>query len=55
MTTTFDPHVAILMALCLGVGYAMMLAGLSKNALEWRKQRRICPSCGRHTERCLCR
>jgi hypothetical protein len=30
-----------------GVGYLMVKAGLSKNALELRRRRRICPSCGR--------
>jgi hypothetical protein len=30
-----------------GIGFLMTLAGLNKNALETRKRRRICPSCGR--------
>jgi hypothetical protein len=30
-----------------GVGYVMVKAGLAKNALEPRRRRRICPSCGR--------
>jgi hypothetical protein len=30
-----------------GIGSLMMLAGLQKNALEGRRRRRICPSCGR--------
>jgi hypothetical protein len=30
-----------------GVGYLMVKAGLGKNALELRRRRRICPSCGR--------
>jgi hypothetical protein len=53
--TTLDPHAAILMIICMAVGYVMMVAGLSKNALEWRKPRRVCPSCGHRTDSCLCR
>jgi len=30
-----------------GAGYLMVKAGLGKNALELRRRRRICPSCGR--------
>jgi hypothetical protein len=52
--TTLDPHTAVLAMLCLVVGYVMMLAGVSKNALEWKRHRRVCPSCGRHTESCVC-
>ncbi len=52
--TTLDPHVAILMVLCMGVGYVMLFAGVSKNALEWKRQRRICPSCGLRTDSCRC-
>ena len=29
------------------VGYVMVKAGLSKHALEFRRRRRVCPSCGR--------
>ena len=31
-----------------GIGYLMVKAGLGKHALEHRRKRRICPSCGRH-------
>lgn len=30
-----------------GVGVWMAIAGVQKNALEWRRRRRTCPSCGR--------
>ena len=30
-----------------GIGFLMTLAGLQKNALEGRRRKRICPSCGR--------
>jgi hypothetical protein len=29
------------------VGYLMVKAGLAKHALEFRRRRRLCPSCGR--------
>jgi hypothetical protein len=43
---TPDPHFAILIASIAGVGLLMSLAGVQKSALEWRRRRRICPSCG---------
>jgi NADH pyrophosphatase NudC (nudix superfamily) len=43
---TLDPHMSILIASTAGVGILMSLAGLQKSALEWRRRRRICPSCG---------
>ncbi len=30
-----------------GIGYLMVKAGLGKHALETRRRRRVCPSCGR--------
>jgi len=41
-----DPHMAILAASIAGVGFLMSMAGLQKSALEWRRRRRVCPSCG---------
>jgi hypothetical protein len=32
--------------------WLMMRAGLAKKALEFRRPRRACPSCGRHS--CSC-
>jgi hypothetical protein len=49
---TLDPHVAIVVVLCMTVGYVMLVAGFSKNALEWKRKRRVCPSCGRYD--CSC-
>ena len=40
------PQVITLFA-CTGVGVWMAIAGVQKNALEWRRRRRQCPSCGR--------
>jgi hypothetical protein len=47
-------HIVALLALTTGIGYVMILAGTSKNALEWRRRRRICPSCGRDVRACGC-
>jgi hypothetical protein len=35
--------------------YVMMVAGVEKRALEWKRQRRTCPSCGRDARNCRCR
>ena len=43
---TVDPHVTIAI-LTIGVGYLMTQAGLQKSALELKRRRKICPSCGR--------
>jgi NADH pyrophosphatase NudC (nudix superfamily) len=48
VTMTLDPHLAVLMTSIAGVGVLMSLAGLQKSALEWKRRRRTCPSCGRH-------
>jgi NADH pyrophosphatase NudC (nudix superfamily) len=46
----FAPHTLVLLGLTTGPGYLMVFAGLGKNALEWRRRRRICPSCGRQLD-----
>jgi NADH pyrophosphatase NudC (nudix superfamily) len=51
---TLDPHLAVLMTSIAGVGVLMSLAGLQKSALEWRRRRRVCPSCGRYLRRRAC-
>jgi hypothetical protein len=47
-------HFVLFMIVTCGVGYVMMVAGLQKSALEWKRRRRICPSCGRHIETRVC-
>jgi hypothetical protein len=37
-----------------GVGVWMAVAGVQKNALEWKRQKRTCPSCGREIEGRAC-
>jgi hypothetical protein len=49
-----DPHVMTFAVATLGVGWLMAYAGLSKSALELKKRRRICPSCGRQISSRVC-
>ena len=49
-----DPHVAIAAVSTLGAAWLMITAGLQKNALERRRQRRVCPSCGRQIQARVC-
>jgi NADH pyrophosphatase NudC (nudix superfamily) len=42
-----DSNIAVFALLTWGAGYLMVYAGVHKSALEWRRRRRICPSCGR--------
>jgi hypothetical protein len=37
-----------------GIGYLMVKAGLGKHALERRRRRRVCPSCGREIHGRVC-
>jgi formate dehydrogenase maturation protein FdhE len=48
------PHVITLAIATLVVGWLMTVAGLQKSALELKKRRRICPSCGRAIEARVC-
>jgi hypothetical protein len=49
-----DPHVAIAVVTTLGAAWLMMAAGLQKSALERRRRRRVCPSCGREIQARVC-
>jgi hypothetical protein len=51
---TIDLHIAMLAILTVGVGWMMLTAGVQKNALEWRRQRRVCPSCDREIHARVC-
>jgi hypothetical protein len=42
-----DPNILILALLTSGAGYLMVVAGIHKSLLDWRKSGRSCPSCGR--------
>jgi hypothetical protein len=50
----FDPNTALLAILTTGVGYLMVVAGLHKSMLEWRRSTRSCPSCGRAISQRVC-
>jgi hypothetical protein len=49
-----DPHVLTLAVATLGAGWLMAQAGLAKSALELKRRRRICPSCGREIQKNVC-
>lgn len=49
-----DPQIIVLMALTSGAGWLMIEAGVFKNLLERRRERRVCPSCGRDADTCRC-
>ncbi len=51
---TLDPHIALMVVVTLGVGWLMAMAGLQKSALELRRRRRVCPSCGREIRARAC-
>jgi len=51
---TLDPHVVTTAAVTLTVGWFMLRAGLAKSALELRRPRRVCPSCGRELRAARC-
>jgi NADH pyrophosphatase NudC (nudix superfamily) len=53
---TPQTHLFALLVSTAGVGVLMSLAGPQKNALEWKRRRRICPSCGHELRRkhCAC-
>jgi len=52
MTTNL--HIVLIAILTIGIGWMMMTAGVQKSALEWRRRRRICPSCGREIRARVC-
>jgi hypothetical protein len=54
MTMATDPNIAILALLTSGVGYLMIVAGIHKSLLEWRRSGRRCPSCGRAIQARVC-
>jgi hypothetical protein len=48
------PHLATLAIATLAVGWLMTYTGLQKNALEFKRRRRTCPSCGRRIDARVC-
>jgi len=51
----FDLNIALLAVVTCGIGYLMMVAGLSKSSLELKRRQRVCPSCGRQIDARVCR
>jgi hypothetical protein len=50
----FHSNIGLVALVTSGAGYLMVVAGLKKSALEWKRQRRLCPSCGRELQRRVC-
>ena len=50
-----DPQIAVFAIVTMGVGYVMTVAGIHKNALEWRRRARTCPSCGHAISQRVCK
>ena len=50
-----DPQLVAFAALAMAVGWTMTFFGLKKNALELKRRRRTCPSCGRVISGAACR
>jgi hypothetical protein len=51
---TLDPQLATFFAVTMGIGYLMIQSGLQKSMLEWRRRKKMCPSCGRESGFCSC-
>jgi hypothetical protein len=49
-----DLHAELMVGLVAAAAWLMTKAGLGKNALELRRRRVTCPSCGRY-DGCSCR
>jgi hypothetical protein len=45
--TALTPQVSAMLSVTAGVGLLMVVSGVQKRGLEWRRRRRRCPSCGR--------
>jgi hypothetical protein len=49
-----DPKIAVLITITCVIGYLMTVAELSKRALELKRRRHVCPSCGRAIQARFC-
>jgi NADH pyrophosphatase NudC (nudix superfamily) len=49
-----DPTIALIAIVTSGVGYLMVVAGVHKSMLEWRRPARLCPGCGRALQARVC-
>ena len=51
---TIHMNIAMVLMVSLVAGWLMAIAGVQKSALEWRRRRRVCPSCGRQIRARIC-
>ena len=51
---SLDSQTAAAVLASTSVGALMLIAGVEKHALEWRRRRRVCPSCGRQVDGRAC-
>jgi hypothetical protein len=51
---TIHTNIAMILMVTLLAGWLMAIAGVQKSALEWRRRRRVCPSCGREIRARIC-
>jgi len=52
---TPDPDLVAFAALSMAIGWTMIFSGMKKHALELKRRKRTCPSCGRHISGTVCR
>ena len=52
---TLDPQIVSVAALAMAIGWTMTFSGLTKHALELKRRKRICPSCGRSIAGAVCK
>ena len=48
----YSANVVLLIFVVAGAVYLMMAAGVQKRALDWKREPRLCPGCGRQPCRC---
>jgi hypothetical protein len=53
--TPLEPELFTTTLLAMAIGFTMFFSGIKKHALELKRRRRICPSCGRHISGAVCR
>jgi hypothetical protein len=50
-----DPELVTFTALAMAIAFSMLFSGIKKHALELKRPKRVCPSCGRNIEGPVCR
>jgi hypothetical protein len=49
-----DPQILLLMLLTTAAGWLMIESGFGKHLLDRRRDRHVCPPCGREATTCAC-